>query len=176
MVCQLRLLFPVSPSLTSLKEEDRLARELEDCRKQLELQEDQSYLGRVCSRLVSNDTQFKTSLKKILRHLDILEDGDEVVEQEVSLGQEDLGKLRKFLLVDQKIFGDVEDILERMQQPWLHSLQTSSIFLQTSSSLLHSHQFLLGQLLWLLCCLDLSLVVGAPRLRTIFRESLPAAA
>ena len=79
------------------------------------------------------------------------------------MGQEDLGKLRKFLLVDQKIFGDVEDILERMQQPWLHSLQTSSIFLQTSSSLLHSHQFLLGQLLWLLCCLVLSLVVGAPR-------------
>ena len=99
-----------------------------------------------------------------------------MVEQEVNLGQEDLGKLRKFLLVDQQIFGDVEDILERMQQPWLHSLQTSSIFLQTSSSLLHSHQFLLGQLLWLLCCLDLSLVVGAPRLRTIFRESLPAAA
>ena len=84
MVCQLLLLFQVSPSLTSLKEEDRLARELEDCRKQLELKEDQSYLGRVCSRLVSNDTQFKTSLKKILRHLDILEDGDEVVEQEVN--------------------------------------------------------------------------------------------
>ena len=100
MVCQLLLLFQVSPSHTSLKEEDRLARELEDCRKQLELQEDQSYLGRVCSRLVSNDTQFKTSLKKILRHLDILEDGGEVVEQEVSLGQEDLVKLRKFLLVD----------------------------------------------------------------------------
>ena len=54
MVCQLRLLFPVSPSLTSLKEEDRLARELEDCMKQLELQEDQSSLGRVCSRLVGN--------------------------------------------------------------------------------------------------------------------------
>ena len=91
----------MSPSLTSLKEEDRLARELEDCMKQLELQEDQSSLGRVSSRLVSNDTQFKTSLKKILRHLDILEDGDEVMEQEVNLGQEDLGKLRKFLLVDQ---------------------------------------------------------------------------
>ena len=73
--------------------------------KQLELQEDQSYLGRVCNRLVSNNTQFKTSLKKILRHLDILEDGDEVVEQEVSLGQEDLGKLRKFLLVNWKTFG-----------------------------------------------------------------------
>ena len=144
--------------------------------KQLELQEDQSSLGRVSSRLVSNDTQFKTSLKKILRHLDILEDGNEVVEQEVSLGLEDLGKLRKFLLVDRKIFGDVEDILERMQHPWLHSLQTSISFLQTSSSLLHSHQFLLGQLLWLLCFLDLSQVVGAPRLRTLFRESLPAAA
>ena len=65
-------------------------------------------------------TQFKTSLKKILRHLDILEDGDEVVEQEVSLVKEDLGKLRKFLLVDQKIFWDVEDTLERMQQPWLY--------------------------------------------------------
>ena len=135
IVCQLLLLFQVSPSLTSLKEEDRLARELEDCRKQLELQEDQSYLGRVCSRLVSNNTQFKTSLKKILRHLDILEDGDEVVEQEVSLGQEDLGKLRKFLLVDQKIFRDVEDILERMQEPWLHSLQTSSSFLQLPADL-----------------------------------------
>ena len=80
-------------------------------------------------------TQFKTSLKKILRHLDILEDGDEVVEQEVNLGQEDLGKLRKFLLVDQQIFGDVEDILERMQQPWLHSLQTSSSFLQFPADL-----------------------------------------
>ena len=55
MVCHLLLLFQVSPSLTSLKE-DRLARELEDCRKKLELQEDQSYLGRVCSRLVSNNT------------------------------------------------------------------------------------------------------------------------
>ena len=135
MVCQLRLLFPVSPSLTSLKEEDRLARELEDCMKQLELQEDQSSLGRVCSRLVSNDTQFKTNLKKILRHLDILKDGDEVVEQEVSLAQEDLGKLRKFLLVNKTIVGDVEDILERMQQPWLHSLQTSSSFLQLPSDL-----------------------------------------
>ena len=50
-VCQLLLLFQVSPSLTSLKEEDRLARELEDCMNQLELQEDLSYLGRVCSRL-----------------------------------------------------------------------------------------------------------------------------
>ena len=39
----------------------------------------------------------------------------------------------------------------------------SCSFLQTSSSFLHSHQFLLGQLLWLLCCLVLSLVVGAPR-------------
>ena len=79
--------------------------------KQLELQEDQSYLGRVCSRLVNNNKQFKTSLKNILRHLDILEDGDEVVEQEISLGQE-----------------DVEDTLERIQQPWLHFLQTSSSF------------------------------------------------
>ena len=94
---------------------------------------------------------------------DILE--YEVVEQKVSLGQEDLGKLRKFLLVDQIIFRDVEDILERMQQPWLHSLQTSSSFLQISTSFLHSHKFLLGQLLWLLCCLVLSLVVGAPWLR-----------
>ena len=34
-----------------------------------------------------------------------------MVEQEVSLGQEDVGKLRKFLLVDQKNFGDVEDIV-----------------------------------------------------------------
>ena len=40
-----------SRCLTSLKEEDRLARELEDCMNQLELQEDQSSLGRVCSRL-----------------------------------------------------------------------------------------------------------------------------
>ena len=135
MVCQLLLLLQVSPSLTSLKEEDRLARELEDCRKQLELKEDQSYLGRVCSRLVSNDTQFKTNLKKILRHLDILKDGDEVVEQEVSLAQEDLGKLRKLLLVDQTIFRDVEDFLERMQEPWLHSLQTSSSFLQLPADL-----------------------------------------
>ena len=53
MVCQLLLLFQVSPSLTSLKE-DGLARELEDCRKNLELQEDQSYLGSVCSRLKKN--------------------------------------------------------------------------------------------------------------------------
>ena len=65
MVCKLLLLFQVSPSLTSLKEEGRLARELEDCRKQLKLQENQSYLGRVYSRLVSNNTQFNTSLKKI---------------------------------------------------------------------------------------------------------------
>ena len=36
-------------------------------------------------------------------------------------------------------------------------------FLQTSSSFLHSHQFLLGQLPWLLCFLVLTLVVGAPR-------------
>ena len=75
--------------------------------------------------LVSNNTQFKT----------ILEDGDEVVEQELSLGQENVGKVRKFSLVDQKIFGDVEDILERMQQPWLGSLQTSSSFLQLSADL-----------------------------------------
>ena len=135
MVCQLLLLFQVSPSLTSLKEEDRLARELEDCTKQLELQEDQSYLGKVCSRLVSNNIQFKTSLKRILRHPYILEDGNEVVEQEVSLGQEDLGKLRKFLLVDRKIFGDVEDILERMQLPWLHPMQTFSSFLQVPADL-----------------------------------------
>ena len=135
MVCQLILLFQVSPSLTSLKEEDRLARELEDCTKQLELQEDQSYLGKVCSRLVSNNIQFKTSLKRILRHLYILDDGNEVVEQEVSLGQEDLGKLRKFLLVDRKIFGDVEDILERMQLPWLHPMQTFSSFLQVPADL-----------------------------------------
>ena len=46
------LLFQVSHSLTSLQE-DRLARELEDCRKQVELQEDHSNLDRVCSRLVS---------------------------------------------------------------------------------------------------------------------------
>ena len=135
MVCQPLLLSQVSPSLTSLKEEDRLARELEDCRKHGELQEDQSYLGRVCFRLVSNDTQFKTSLKKILRRLDILEEGDEVVEQELSFGMEDIGKLRKLLLVDKKIVGDVEDILERMRQPWLHSLQTSSSFLQLPADL-----------------------------------------
>ena len=90
-VWQLLLLFQVSPSLTSLKEEDRLARELEDCRKQVKLQEDQSYLGRVCSRLVSNKTQFKTSLKTILRRLDILEEGDEVVEQELSLARRTSG-------------------------------------------------------------------------------------
>ena len=88
---QLLLLFQVSPSLTSLKEEDRLARELEDCRKQLELKEYQSYLGRVCSRLVSKNTQFKTRLIKILRHLDILEEGDEVVEQELSFARRTLG-------------------------------------------------------------------------------------
>ena len=112
---------------------------------------------------VYENKQFKTSLIKILRHLDILEYGDEVVEQEVSFGQENLGKLRKFLLVDQKIVGDVENILKKMQQPWVNFLQTSSSFLQTSSSFLHSHQFLLGQLQVLLCCLVLSLVVEAPR-------------
>ena len=64
MVCQLRLLFPVSPSLTSLKEEDRLARELEDCMKQLELQEDQSSLGRVCSRLVGNEHSSRPASKR----------------------------------------------------------------------------------------------------------------
>ena len=114
-------IIPALPQVGStgkyLHVEDRLASKLEDCMKQLELQEDQPSLGRVCSRLVSNNTQFKTSLKKVLRHLDILEDGDEVVEQVVSLGQVDFGKLRKFLLVDRTIFGDVEDILERMQQP-----------------------------------------------------------
>ena len=162
------LLLLVSASLTSLQEEDRLARELEDCRKQVQLQGDQSYLGRVCSRLVSKDTQFKTSLEKILRHFDILEGGAEGVEQELvlSLGQEDVRKLRKFVLVDQGSVGEVEDILVRslrVRQPWLPSLQTSSSLLQTSSSFLQSHQILLGQLLLLLCCLVLPLLLGAPR-------------
>ena len=58
-----------------------------------------------------------------------------MVEQEVSLGQEDVGKLRKFLLVNQKIVGDVENILEKMQQPWVHSLQTSGSFLQHPADL-----------------------------------------
>ena len=163
----LLLLSLVSPCLTTLQEEDRLARELEDCRKQVELQ-DLSYMGRVCSSLVSKDTQFKTSLEKILRHFDILEGGVEGVEQELvlSLGQEDVRKLRKFVLVDQGSVGEVEDILVRslkVRQPWLPSLQTSSSFLQSSSSFLQSHQFLLGQLLLLLCCLVLPLLLGAPR-------------
>ena len=67
-------------------------------------------------------------------------------------------------------------LLMETSQPWVNFLQTSSSFLQISTSFLHSHKFLLGQLLWLLCCLVLSLVVGAPWLRTLFRESLPAAA
>ena len=72
--------------------------------------------ARIMKTTVYENKQSKASLIKILRHLDILEDGDEVVEQEVSFGQEDLGKLRKFLLVDQKIVGDVENILKKMQQ------------------------------------------------------------
>ena len=57
----------------------------------------------------SATTQFKTSLKNILRHLDILEDEDE-------LGPGGHREAEKVFTVDQTIFGDVEDILERMQQ------------------------------------------------------------
>ena len=160
MVLLLLLLSLVSPCLTTLQEEDRLARELEDCRKQVELQ-DLSYMGRVCSSLVSKDTQFKTSLEKILRHLDVLKGGAEGVEQELvlSLGQEDVRKLREFVLVDQGSVGEVEDIMVRslrLREPWLPSLKTSISFLE-------ANQFLLGQLLILLCCLFLPLLLGAPR-------------
>ena len=89
-----------------------------------------------------------------------------MVEQEVSLGQEDLGKLGKFLLVPRKFSGMWRTSWRECNSPGYTPCRpqaASCSFLQTSSSFLHSHQFLLGQLLWLLCSLVLSLVVGAPR-------------
>ena len=104
-----------SRELEAAKQEvARLEQELAGCRRQLT---DTSYLGQACSRILGKDTQFRQSVGRLLRALDIMDGGGEAVAVErevvVKLTKDDARRLRQFVLVDQGCGQEVEDILVR---------------------------------------------------------------
>jgi hypothetical protein len=139
---QMLLLLLLLPHCLAGSEEARLAGELAACREQLT---DQSYLGRACSsmsKLVSKDSQFKASMEKLLRHLDLMQQEaapGEVLERELvlSIGPGDLRKLRQFVLVDQGTAEEVEDILGRSLRPREHWLAWPDVLPGLHTSALH---------------------------------------
>lgn len=150
-------------------EVERLTRELETCKTQLT---DQSYLGQVCSRVsgwAKKDTQLKSGMEKMLKHLDLmtgaLQTDDKPIEKDLvmTLTQQDLRKLREFVMVDQSSASEVEDILVRsikVKQPWL---DMSGILPGMGHSGTHfkANYVILVQVLVLLCCIVIPLLLGA---------------
>ena len=90
---------------------------------------DQSYLSQACSTVSSylwKDNQIKSALKKMLHHLDLLDNDLPTgsVEKQIilTLSLEDIRTLREFVNTDKGSADDVETIVMRsidVKKPWL---------------------------------------------------------
>lgn len=127
---------------------------------------DQSYLSQACSTVSSylwKDNQIKSALKKMLHHLDLLDNDLPTgsVEKQIilTLSLEDIRTLREFVNTDKGSADDVETIVMRsidVKKPWLE-LPRVLPGLQPSADHLDAGFVIIFQSFILLCCILLPL-------------------